>query len=446
MSPLWMGLMVAPEILYYLDRYAEPVIREVQAVLPSMLARAYQYVLVIPLFDEALDCLETILPADLQDTLIILVVNAAMDAGPLAIANTQAFLHQFCPQGAGPLTRVETAQHNSSLLILDCCSPKRQLPAKQGVGLARKLGGDLALACMAQGRVVMPWIHCTDGDVSLPTGYFATSDLGANVAVALYPFGHQPQHSAICQYEISLRYYVIQLARAQSPYAYHSIGSLLKINAVHYAKVRGFPRRRAAEDFYMLNKLAKTGPVIRLSAPEVLLSSRPSGRVPFGTGAAMTRLAQGEPLLLYHPQIFGQLQHWLRMIDRLWLAAPRPGLVSRSVLDPEGWQARILGEPLRQTLLALGADQALNQAYRQCRDLAHFQFFMAVWFDAFRTLKFVHYQRDHYWPSLQIAEAIALTHKPALNLSLPQILEYLRSQETQLPREIGPTLFQSARR
>ncbi|NJM94981.1 MAG: hypothetical protein HC792_00310 [Acaryochloridaceae cyanobacterium CSU_5_19] len=220
--------MVAAEVHQYLDRYGEEVIRDLQDNLQAVLPQRYEFVLVIPLFDEALDCLDSILPIDIQDALIILVVNAAMDAEPMAIARTQAFLAQFTPQGSGPLTRVD-GDRNSSLLILDCCSPSQQLPAKQGVGLARKLGGDLALACIAQGRVARPWIHCTDGDVSLPKGYFVTPEPDPTVAVVLYPFRHQPQHPAILQYEISLRYYVTQLAQAQSPYAYHSIGSLLKI-------------------------------------------------------------------------------------------------------------------------------------------------------------------------------------------------------------------------
>ena len=44
---------------------------------------------------------------------------------------------------------------------------------------------------------------------------------------------------------------------ARSPYAFHTIGSTMAVSANHYAKVRGFPKREAGEDFYLLNKLAK---------------------------------------------------------------------------------------------------------------------------------------------------------------------------------------------
>lgn len=455
-------LMISKAISRYLDHYAEPIVRMIQAEWLSALDQTYQFVLVLPLFDEALNCLANILPKGTHNTLIIAVVNASVDANRAAIQRTQAFLAQFQPQPQIPFTVVDQPSGNT-LLLVDCCTTDRQLPHKQGVGLARKIGGDIALACIAAQTIQTPWIHCSDGDVQLPEDYFAIPNFGSDVAVAIYPFRHHPHHPDILQYEISLRYYVLGLAQAGSPYAFQTIGSLLKINAEHYAKVRGFPKRQAAEDFYMLNKLAKTGQVIRLKQPTVILSSRASHRVPFGTGAAMVKLSQDPGFHLYHPQIFGELQRWLALDQRLWQEL-RPHARSNVNMNLQAWwQQKNLKPSLLDTLLHLKVDQALNQAFQQCQDFPHFQFYLRVWFDAFRTLKFIHYQREHYWPSLPILDAITFfkhsnplyrsqnnqsksdkstVNKPNLRLSSPKFLDIMQdlcTLELQLPTHVGPT-------
>lgn len=451
--------MISKAISRYLDRYAEPIVSIIQDEWLSTLDKTYQFVLVLPLFDEALNCLESILPQDTHNTLVIAVVNASVDADIAAIQRTQAFLAQFYPHPQLPFTAVDQPSGNT-LLLVDYCTPPRQLPHKQGVGLARKIGGDIALACIAAKAIKTPWIYCSDGDVQLPEDYFDTPNFGPDVAAAIYPFRHHPHHSDILQYEISLRYYVLGLAQAGSPYAFHTIGSLLKINAEHYAQVRGFPKRQAAEDFYMLNKLAKTGQVIRLKQPTVTLSSRSSHRVPFGTGAAMVKLSQKPGLYLYHPQIFRELQGWLELDQCLWQELQPHTLPDAKMHLQAWWEQKNLKPSLLETLLHLKVDQALQQAFQQCQDFPHFQFYLRVWFDAFRTLKFLHYQRDHYWPSLPLPEAITLLrhsnplnlsqskshqsteNRPNLLLSSPKILDIMQdlcTLELQLPTHVGPT-------
>src|SRR6185503_7192191 len=80
-----------------------------------------------------------------------------------------------------------------------------------------------------------------------------------------YPFVHVPSgESAVDRahniYEVFLRYYVLGLAAAGSPWAMHTIGSSLAVDLDAYAAVRGVPRRDAAEDFYLVSKVAKLGP------------------------------------------------------------------------------------------------------------------------------------------------------------------------------------------
>ncbi len=80
--------------------------------------------------------------------------------------------------------------------------------------------------------------------------------------------------------------------------------------------MRGFPKREAGEDFYLLNKLAKVGTVLELAeGPDneaIRIESRRSDRVPFGTGAAVNRItALADPLgefRFYDPSVFELLK------------------------------------------------------------------------------------------------------------------------------------------
>jgi hypothetical protein len=431
--------MATAAVAQYLEHYAEPIADWFKAEFLPQLQRTYQFVLVIPAFAEPLDCLENVLPADLQQTLVIVIVNSGVDSDPGAIVQTQAFLRQFHDTQA-VVYRLPLSKE-SDCLIVDCTSEGRQLPPKQGVGLARKIGGDIALVCIQKGIVKCPWIHCTDADVKLPLNYFDLEPPLSEVAVAIYPFEHHPLHENILSYEISLRYHVLQLARSGSPYAFQTIGSLLKINPLHYAMVRGFPKLKAAEDFYMLNKLAKVGQVVRLKEPVIRLSSRISQRVPFGTGAAMTRFAKQPCFDLYHPQIFQHLQTWLAIIPTLWRDRDA---IQRVGID-NGWSYSPL---ILDALSVLGLRNILPHAYQQCSNSDYFQRYLWIWFDAFRTLKFIHHLRDNGFPNLLIVEAIEslagipqlIQHNGVSFSSLQQINSKLVALEDALPKLIFPII------
>ena len=106
-------------------------------------------------------------------------------------------------------------------------------------------------------------------------------------------------------------------------YGFTTIGSLITVNPEHYAKVRGFPKRDAAEDFYLLNKMAKVGAVRSIQAPIVEIEARLSTRVPFGTGPALAKILESgiEDYLFYHPMVFEELRAFLDGFSSLWSAS-----------------------------------------------------------------------------------------------------------------------------
>lgn len=401
----------------YLATYAEPEIRSLQG-LPAQ-AR-YQQVLVIPACNEAADFLERIPPTD-QSTLLILVINQGPQAAPRVTNRNQRLAESAKAFGCVLFSATEPAAialyHNKfrslDLLVVDRFSPGAELPAKGGVGQARKIGADLALALINSGQVASPWIHNTDADTRLPPGYFESGqDRHSHAAAVLFPFKHQCDPAdavgrATALYEFSLFYYVAGLRWAGSPYAFQTVGSSFAVHAQRYAQVRGFPKRAAAEDFYMLNKLAKVAPIIELDCEPIMIRARTSDRVPFGTGAAVNQMLEmQDPVLdyrFYDPQVFACLQVCLAALQPLWQQRTvGPDSLLKIIRAGNELPLPVTPQGLVGLLNSIGMPVALEHAFRQSGDADQFRRQIHNWFDAFRTLKLVHLLRDNYYPSVSL--------------------------------------------
>lgn len=423
----------------YLDRYAEPEAREVGA-----LQRPFGHVLTIPAYGEGQelrDALASIPAGPLGDVLTVLVVNGRADSPrSMQDANLATLEELRAASGCGVPIAPNAVVHEhprGALLLVDRATPGRELPPRHGVGLARKIAADIALALWSEGRVASPWIHCTDADVALPMDYFEAANRGASKlpdgssapdasmvlaassslgtpdapeAALLYPFRHVDATREALEYEISLRYYVTGLRFAGSPYAFHTIGSTVAIHANAYARVRGFPKRLAAEDFYLLNKLAKVGAIRSLDGEPIRLSARSSSRTPFGTGRAIERAREGErdlaPLCVYHPEVFCYVGAWLQTLRALAEAG--------EAADPADLLAKQIGswpaadpDRLRAHLEACGGWEAARIGVKRCRTPATRAKHLDGGFDAFRTLKLIHALRAGGLASIPLRDALS---------------------------------------
>jgi len=382
----------------YLERYAEPEAREFGAF-----RRRFGHVLTIPAYGEGRElrnALASIPAGPLGDVLTVLVVNGRADSPRSMKDANLAMLEELRAAGGRGIPIAPNAvayEHpRGVLLLVDRATPGHELPPRHGVGLARKIAADIALALWSEGRVASPWIHCTDADVVLPTPYFEAADPGGasnSAAALLYPFRHVDATPEALEYEISLRYYVAGLRFAGSPYAFHTIGSTLAVHTTAYARVRGFPKRLAAEDFYLLNKLAKVGAIRSLDGEPIRLSARTSNRTPFGTGRALERARARErdsaPLHVYHPDVFSDLGAWLQTLRALAEtgdAADPADLLAKQI---GGWPS-VDVERLRAQLDAGGAWAAARIGAKRCRTPATRAKHLHGGFDAFKTLKLIH--------------------------------------------------------
>lgn len=377
--------MVHKSIQQYLSRYAEPNL----PAPPEQGQRTYQWqwVVCIPCFNESSAFIEA-LPKT-ANVLIILVVNhpRGRDSG-LNISLVESLPCEHPSLELGPHDRLITLDgDNRHILLVDRSTNQPGFNPKQGVGLARKLAADVALKWHVHGLIQSDWIAMTDADARLPETYFeALPEPKIDTPAVVYPFSHSQaelpeEQLALALYEVKLHHYVAGLLYAKSPYAHHSIGSCMAIRAKAYAQVRGIPKRAAGEDFYLLNKTNKLGKIRTLGLTStVMLSPRRSDRTPFGTGQGVNTLSdEATPLntqIFYPPRVFESLKGFLANVasgaqtfDALTAALPEEAITA---------------------LKTLGVESALAHCQRHGPTPEQFQRQLHLWFDGFRTLKFIH--------------------------------------------------------
>lgn len=294
---------------------------------------------------------------------------------------------------------------------IDAASAGNELPAKEGVGLARKLGLDRALQMitahhMEQKGLEQTALVCLDGDTRVDTDYLqaihkffsAPKRWGAVLSYAHPVLGARAEQAAILCYEFFLRYHALQLAWAGSPYGYHAIGSAMACTPQAYVAISGMNRRQAGEDFYFLQQLAKTGTVQMVPGTVVKPSGRASHRVPFGTGKRVQRFLDGETdeYRLYHPDSYNVIRRWL--------------LLAEGHGGRDGSQLRAAAQALHPELGVFLQAQKFSQAWDRIRQQASSDNALMAqfhrWFDGLRTVQCIHHLRDSALPDAPMFEAI----------------------------------------
>lgn len=281
---------------------------------------------------------------------------------------------------------------------VDAASPGRELPAKTGgVGLARKIGLDLALTRLdyQQGS---PLLISLDADTLCRPDYLPAiirHFRNSKFPGAVIPFCHQQgdtpeEDRAIRRYELFLRAYVLGLARAGSPYAFHTVGSAMACTADAYVRIGGMKLRAAGEDFYFLEHLAKLGGIARVAGTVVYPSARASNRVPFGTGRSMSRLLAKEDgvVLFYQPKCFQILANWLDLV------AQNVGIDGKAIQSKAENISIHLADYLNKIIFETYWDKLRKNFHSPSLLLKGFH----GWFDALKTMKLIHHLSSGPFP------------------------------------------------
>lgn len=338
-------------------------------------------------------------PESCRRFLMLVVVNHRQDAPAADKADNLATL-KLLAAGDPRWSRLRLAW-------IDAASGGLEMPAKGGgVGLARRIGLDLALTRLAQ-HGQDPLLVCLDADTLVRPDYlpalvrhFGQSRCGA----AVIPFQHQrgPSPEAdriIMRYELFLRGYVLGLSLAGSPYAFHSVGSAMACRASAYVKIGGMNSRAAGEDFYFLQQLARTVGIEQLTGTVVHPSPRASQRVPFGTGRSVSRMQAGGEAeqLFYHPGCFRVLGAWLKLV------ADRPDTEGCSIRGQAGEISACLGEYLDLNRF----EEIWTKLRRNNPGRTAFLKAFHGWFDGLKTLKLIHLLSAGPFPRCEPDDSLA---------------------------------------
>ena len=193
------------------------------------------------------------------------------------------------------LRELQLSSIDFKIVVLDFSSPGRGWKGrKRGVGWARKeLFAAIDADCGDDELVVS-----LDADTVFAETYLESvlctmnshPECNALCVPYYHPLsGNEQQDRAMLRYEIYMRHYLLSLLESDNLYAFTALGSAMVFPLWAYRRVGGITPLQGGEDFYLMQKFAKTGRVL-LSCNEIVRpQGRPSLRVPFGTGPAIAK-------------------------------------------------------------------------------------------------------------------------------------------------------------
>ena len=193
---------------------------------------------------------------------------------------------------------------------------------KKGVGWARKLLFERIMEERPADELVVSLDADTDFDSNYLQAVVDTMNAHPDHSAFSVPYYHPLSHHEaldrpMLRYECYMRHYLLGLLRIGSPYAFTALGSAIVFPLWAYRRVGGITPLQGGEDFYLLQKFAKTGLLVsqfvepyRTQGMVVRPQGRISSRVPFGTGPAIAKgiAAMEESYPFYSPEGFAAVK------------------------------------------------------------------------------------------------------------------------------------------
>jgi len=260
----------------------------------------------------------------------------------IAAQNHQNYTVLFCINQPddwwGKLDKIEVCKNNQESIklieetanfpyvLIDKCSLGNGWKNNNiGVGWARKTLMDYILYNSNDNDIIIS----LDADTTFSEQYFTSIEQNINnhpktpaIAVPYYhPLsGKEAEDRAILRYEIYMRYYLINLFRIKSPYAYSALGSAIAMPVWALQKIGGMTPKKSGEDFYLLQKMVKFRPILNWNEEKVYPAARFSDRVFFGTGPAMIKGNEGDwsSYPIYPEELFDKIADFYALIPQLF--------------------------------------------------------------------------------------------------------------------------------
>ncbi len=345
-----------------------------------------------------------------KNTLFIFVINNAANSGDEIKKdniNTLHLLHNIISGNPEDKFSEDIISSEIRIAVIDASTGGNELPGNiAGVGLARKIGMDLALTVFNYKTGDKKILICLDADCRVEKNYlteivenFNNRNLSAAVIKYTHSKAKDPEtERAIICYEIFLNYYELGLKLARSPYSFHTIGSTIACDYESYIKVEGMNKNKAGEDFYFMEKLIKNVKVDKIKTTSVHPAPRISWRVPYGTGQRIGRFLTNthDEYLLYNPVTFYILREWLEVF-----------LFGESLSAAEYLKhAGLIDVSLNNFLRNQKFEEIWDKISAHSSGEVQLQRQKLLWFDGFKTLKLIHFLRDNGNPQINMFEAL----------------------------------------
>ncbi len=294
-------------------------------------------------------------------------------------------------------------------------------PKHAGVGLARKIGMDEAAFRFSKIKKYNGIIACFDADATCAPNYLVELEKlwieFPNTAACSVHYEHPLKGSkfshniyeGIAKYELHLRYYIEACRYTNHPHAYHTIGSSMACSTAAYIRVGGMNRRKAGEDFYFLQKIIPHGEFRELNSTCIYPSPRPSDRVPFGTGHAITKMLEHNllPYSTYCMEAWEGVRKFTKFTHKLFdnaaditlfLSETEPSLVKY-----------LIDNQIESKLEEIRSNTSTFETFEK-------RFFL--WFDAFKLLKYLNFAHTNHFQRKPVEEeAFKLAQLIGLNVN-----------------------------
>jgi len=328
---------------------------------------------------------------------VIIVINSSSDSNKEALEQNER---------TGKAFSEWSLTHTDEKLVFFTIV-KNNLPVKDaGVGLARKIGMD-----EAAGRFEI--LHRPNGII---VGFDADCTCSENYLCEIENlFQNNPRtnacsiqfehplkgneyddfiYNAVTHYELYLRYYVMALRRTGHPFAFQTIGSAFAVRAGVYCKQGGMNKRKAGEDFYFLQKVIPLGNYVELDTAKVFPSPRTSGRVPFGTGAAIQKMKLTEDFhyKTYDIAAFDDISEFIKNIENLF-AWDEVKIIAFQ---------QSINEPLKSFLINNNFMKEVLEIKQNAITLISFSNRFFRWFNAFKVLKYMNYSHENFYSLMPV--------------------------------------------
>jgi len=282
-------------------------------------------------------------------------------------------------------------------------------PKFAGAGMARKIGMDEAIRRFNAINKPEGIIVSLDADCLISVNYLQRIEAAFKANKSCFAvtinfrhrteeIGDLKQKQGIQLYEDYLHYYKKALEFTGYPNSIYTIGSAFAVRADAYVKQGGMNRRQAGEDFYFLHKLTKLGSITEINDAFVYPSARVSDRVPFGTGASMTKwMNDAEDLALtYNFSAFKDLKVLFDSVDSYFRIIP-------------GNSEKLLSSfpvSVQEYLLTIDFTNKLAELNQNSSSLSSFRKRFFQFFDAFAILRFLNLTHQKYYQQQNLSEAM----------------------------------------